>query len=532
MFCNQCEQTARQTACTVSGACGKNPEIAALQDLLIHEVIYLAERNSTAPGSPAEIGSFAAEALFTTITNVNFDPESLKDYILRARQLACGLPEGGSDPVRELGDDPDVKSLVARAQELGHPVNQDLQEDLRSLQMIMLYGYKGVSAYVHHAARLGQEDDQLYTLLLDGLASLRNASLTKDDWVELVMTCGQANFMAMELLDRANTGRYGHPTPTSVPLGSRPGKCILVSGHDLEDLERLLKQSEGQGIDIYTHGEMIPAHGYPELKKYSHFYGHFGTAWQNQRREFPDFPGPILMTTNCLQRPGDSYQSSLYTTGPVYWPGVPHVDSGDFSSVIDRALEMPGFSSHEDRGEVMVGFGHHAISQVAGQVVEAVKAGKIRHFLLVGGCDGAKPGRSYYRDLVSQAPEDSIVLTLACGKFRFFDMDLGSVAGIPRLLDVGQCNDAYSAIKVAQLLSSAFETDVNDLPLSLVLSWYEQKAVSILLTLLHLGIKGIRLGPSLPAFVSSGVLEFLVEQFDIKPIADTAEEDLTAILEG
>lgn len=532
MFCNQCEQTARQEACTVSGVCGKTPQVSALQDLLIHVLTDLSERQRCSSVKTREIGRFAADALFTTVTNVNFDPESLRGYVLQAREMAASLPESGSDPLKDLSSDSDVDSLVALGESLGHPVDQDLPEDLASLKMIVLYGYKGVSAYVHHAARLGQESDQLYAMLLNGLASLRDNSLSQEDWVVLVTDCGKANLLAMELLDQAHTDRYGHPTPTQVPLGTRPNKCVLVSGHDLEDLEELLKQTEGKGIDVYTHGEMLPAHGYPELNKYDHLYGHFGSAWQNQGREFPNFPGAIVMTTNCIQKPRDSYQDSLFTAGLVGWPGIHHLEGRDFSPVIEKALDMPGFQEEVDRGQITVGFGHNAISQVAGQVVKAVQAGKIKHFFLVGGCDGAKPGRNYYSDFASKAPEDTVILTLACGKFRFFDRDLGEIDGIPRLLDVGQCNDAYSAIKVAQLLSDAFEADINDLPLSLVLSWYEQKAVSILLTLLYLGVKDIRLGPSLPAFVSPGVLDFLVQNFDIKPIAATAEQDLAAILSG
>jgi hydroxylamine reductase len=343
------------------------------------------------------------------------------------------------------------------------------------------------------------------------------------------MKCGEMNLRTMELLDAANTEAYGHPVPTQVPLGARAGKAVLVSGHDLKDLETLLKQTEGKGINVYTHGEMLPCHGYPGLKKYDHFYGHYGTAWQNQAREFDAFPGAILMTTNCIQKPKESYKDRIFTTGLVGWPGVTHVANDDFTPVIEKALSLPGFPEDTNGKKVMVGFGHNAVLGVADKVVEAVKNKDIRHFFLVGGCDGAKPGRSYYTRFVEQVPDDCLVLTLACGKFRFFDKEMGAIGGIPRLLDVGQCNDAYSAIKIAGALADAFDCGVNDLPLSMILSWYEQKACAILLTLLYLGIRDIRLGPSLPAFVSPNVLKVLVDKFNIMPIK-TPEEDLRAIL--
>jgi hydroxylamine reductase len=385
-----------------------------------------------------------------------------------------------------------------------------------------------VAAYADHAALLGQYDAAVATYIYEGLASLGRADLDLGAWVDLAMGCGKANLRAMELLDAGNTGTYGHPAPTSVPLGHRKGKCILVSGHDLKDLETLLKQTEGKGIDIYTHGEMLPTHGYPKLKAYGHFYGHYGTAWQNQQKEFAAFPGAILMTTNCIQKPG-AYLPNIFTTGLVGWPGAVHVDNADFTPVINKALELPGFADDADKGSVLVGFGRNTVMSVAGKVIDAVKAGQIRHFFLVGGCDGAKPGRNYYTEFVEKAPKDTVILTLACGKFRFFDKQLGDIGGIPRLLDIGQCNDAYSAIQIAVALAGAFNCGVNDLPLSLILSWYEQKAVAILLTLLSLGIKNIRLGPSLPAFVTPNVLNFLVENFNIKPIT-TPDEDLKAIL--
>jgi hydroxylamine reductase len=386
-----------------------------------------------------------------------------------------------------------------------------------------------VAAYADHAQILGQEDDAVYAFIHEGLAATQNKALTVNDWVGLALRCGEINLRTMELLDAGNTGTYGHPVPTKVPLGTKKGKAILVSGHDLKDLEEVLKQSAGKGIFVYTHGEMLPTHAYPGLKKYSHFYGHFGTAWQNQGKEFAQFPGAILMTTNCLQKPQEAYKDNIFTTGLVGWPGVHHITDRNYGPVIKRALELPGFQQDNNGKSVMCGFGRHAVMGVADKVIEAVKSGAIKHFFLVAGCDGAKPGRNYYTEFVEKVPKDCVVLTLACGKFRFFDKDLGAIGSIPRLLDIGQCNDAYSAIQIAVALSKAFNIGVNELPLSMVLSWYEQKAVAILLTLLHLGIKNIRLGPSLPAFITANVLNVLVKNFNIMPIS-TPDEDLKAIL--
>jgi hydroxylamine reductase len=412
---------------------------------------------------------------------------------------------------------------------VGIQSDPDIDADILSLRELLIYGIRGMAAYADHAAILGQEDDSVYAFMQEGMASTLNKDLSVDDYLGLVMKCGEVNLRTMELLDAANTGTYGHPVPTAVPLGAKAGKAILVSGHDLKDLEEILKQTEGKGINVYTHGEMLPCHGYPELKKYPHFYGHYGTAWQNQAKEFNAFPGAILMTTNCIQKPKDDYKDRIFTTGLVGWPGVQHIAGPDFTPVIEKALELPGFSEDQSGKQVMVGFGRNAVMGVADKVIEAVKNKAIRHFFLVGGCDGAKPGRDYYTQFVEQVPDDCVVMTLACGKFRFFDQDLGDIGGIPRLLDVGQCNDAYSAIKIASALADAFECEVNDLPLSMILSWYEQKACAILLTLLYLGIKDIRLGPSLPAFVSPNVLNVLVDKFNIMPIR-TPQEDLQAIL--
>ncbi len=401
--------------------------------------------------------------------------------------------------------------------------------DLHSLHWLLTYGLKGVAAYTYHAYLLGKKDAKIFDFVHHGLAAALDESLGVDDFVGLVLKCGEINIRAMELLDAGNTETYGHPVPTKVPLGAKKGKAILVSGHDLIDLEEVLKQSQGKGIYVYTHGEMLPSHGYPKLKAYPHFYGHYGTAWQNQQREFAAFPGAILMTTNCIQRPMENYKGNIFTSGPVGWPGTPHVKGKDFSAVINRALELPGFPADVEGKYVTVGFGRNAVLSVAGKVIDAVKKGHIKRFLLVGGCDGAKPGRSYYTEFVEKAPKDTIILTLACGKFRFFDKDLGTIDEIPRLLDMGQCNDAYSAVKVALALADAFKVQVNDLPLSLVISWYEQKAVAVLLSLLHLGIRNIRLGPSLPAFITPNILKVLVEKFNIMPIT-TAEADLKAIM--
>jgi len=542
MFCNQCEQTARGTGCnTIRGVCGKLPEVAALQDLLLHAVKGLslyANEGRRVGVVDLEVNRFTCEALFSTLTNVDFDPARFQTLINRCAELTTLLKgkvagAGGNvtfiDPFASFKPAADLEGLIKQGESVGMVNDHDVDPDIQSLQQTMVFGIKGVAAYTDHARILGQEDDKVYAFIQEGLASLTNKELGLNDWIGLVLKCGEINLRTMELLDAANTGSYGHPVPTEVPLGHKQGKCILISGHDLKDLDQLLKQTEGKGIYIYTHGEMLPTHGYPGLKKYKHFYGHYGTAWQNQKKEFAGFPGAILMTTNCIQEPQKAYFENIFTTGLVGWPGVKHVQNSDFSPVIEKALAMPGFASDEDKGSVLVGFARNAVMSVAGKVIDTVKSGAIKHFFLVAGCDGAKPGRNYYTEFVEKTPKDTVVLTLACGKFRFFDKKLGDIGGIPRLLDIGQCNDAYSAVQIAVALANAFECGVNDLPLSLVLSWYEQKAVAILLTLLHLGIKDIRLGPSLPAFVSPNVLAVLVKNFNIKPIT-TPDEDLAAIL--
>lgn len=541
MFCNQCEESSKGTGCVVRGVCGKRPEIAALQDVLLHGVkglsLYAHEGRRVGVVEPA-VNSFTCEALFTTGTNVNFDAERFQQLIHKCREHMVYLKEkvraaGGNVNFADAAGNwqplPDLAGLVRQGEEMGHITAATLDPDIRSLQQIVVYGIKGVAAYAHHARLLGQEDDAVYAYIHEGLAALANRDLTLDDWLQLALKCGEVNLRVMELLDAGNTSHFGHPVPITVPLGHKKGKCILVSGHDLEDLYNLLRQTEDKGIYVYTHGEMLPAHGYPELKKFSHLYGHFGTAWQNQQKEFAQFPGPILMTTNCIQEPQESYRDRIFTTGPVGWPGTTWVRNGEFGPVIEKALLTPGFLEDEDRGSVMAGFARNAVLGVADKVIEAVRAGDIRHFFLVAGCDGSKPGRNYYTEFVEKVPQNAVVLTLACGKFRFFDKKLGDIGGIPRLLDIGQCNDAYSAVQIAVALGNAFNCGVNDLPLSMVLSWYEQKAVSILLTLLYLGIKNIRLGPSLPAFITPNVLDILVKTFGIKPIT-TPDQDLADIL--
>ena len=540
MFCYQCEQTVKGEACTKGGVCGKPHDVASLQDLLIHALIGLSAAATEARKKgivDREADVFTVKALFSTLTNVNFDAARFATLIGQAAQYRDGLAgkakaAGGSLPnIDALSFKPadSLEGLVAQGEKAGLKSYPAANADILSLKHTLLFGLKGVAAYADHAQILGQEDAAVYAFVQEGLASMADAHIGLEAALGLVLKCGEVNLRTMELLDAANTGAYGHPVPTAVSLGAKKGKAILVSGHDLKDLAELLEQTEGKGINIYTHGEMLPCHGYPELKKYGHLAGHYGTAWQNQAKEFAEFPGAILMTTNCIQRPQPAYKDNIFTTGLVGWPDVSHVPGGDFGPVIKRALELPGFTEDVNGKSVMVGFGRTAVMGVAGAVIEAVKGKQIRHFFLVAGCDGAKPGRNYYTQFVEQVPADCVVLTLACGKFRFFDKELGAIGGIPRLLDVGQCNDAYSAIQIAVALSKAFGVGVNELPLSMVLSWYEQKAAAILLTLLYLGIKDIRLGPSLPAFITPGVLDVLVKNFGIKPIT-TPEEDLNAIL--
>jgi len=543
MFCYQCEQTAHGTGCTTQGVCGKTASVADLQDLIIYSlqglsVLAIEARKNNIETSEHDI--FVCKALFATVTNVNFDEEDMVTFAQQAMQHRDQLIQQLKQKNISLSHLPhaatfelakDKKEMIEQGRAHGIIDQLESSRDIQSLKNTLLYGIKGAAAYADHAYILGQTDEKVFHFFEKGLAAMLRHDLLLEDWINLVLECGKINLRAMELLDAGNTGHYGHPEPTQVPLGSRQGKAILISGHDLLDLELLLEQTKDKNIFVYTHGEMLPSHGYPKLKKrFPHFYGHYGTAWQNQHKEFAAFPGAILMTTNCIQKPLATYQENIFTTGLVGWPEVTHIDEKkDFTPVIEKALALPGFEKEEDKGFVMVGFGRNTVLSIADKVINAVKQGKIKHFFLVAGCDGAKPGRNYYTEFVEKVPKDCVVLTLACGKFRFFDKKLGDIDGIPRLLDVGQCNDAYSAVQIALALSKAFNVDVNDLPLSLVLSWYEQKAVAVLLSLLSLGIKNIRLGPSLPAFLSPNVLKFLVDKFNIAPIK-TPDEDLAAIM--
>ena len=527
MFCYQCEQTSQCTGCTSFGVCGKDPETAALQDLLVQLCKKISEKalaKRQAGEATRKADLFVTEGLFTTVTNVNFDAKDIAGIITRGAAL---LKEFGGDWALPS----DLDGLISAGELVGIESRMNtLGEDVTGLQELILYGLKGTAAYADHALVLGKEDDSVFAFFHEAMAFLLNPAPNVDELVALALKTGEINLTVMGLLDAANTGTYGHPVPTPVNISPVKGKAILVSGHDLKDLEILLKQTEGKGINIYTHGEMLPCHGYPELKKYPHLVGNYGGAWQDQRKEFEAFPGSILMTTNCIQKPKENYKARIFTTGLVQWPDVEHIgDEKDFSPVIEAALEADGFAETEPEKTILTGFGHNAVLGVAPQVIDAVKSGALKHFFLIGGCDGAKPGRNYYTDFAEAVPQDCAILTLACGKFRFNKLDFGDIGGIPRLLDIGQCNDAYSAIQIAVALAGAFECDVNELPLSLVLSWYEQKAICILLTLLHLGIKNIKVGPSLPAFITPTVLNVLVENFSIAPTT-TVEADLADCL--
>ena len=507
MFCFQCEQTAGCTGCTRSGVCGKTPVIANLQDKLTGAVIRLAEKNEMNKANDALI----IKSLFTTITNVNFNEETITKLINEVHEASRNNADYDMNRVWHA------------------------DEDIRSLKSLILFGIRGIAAYAYHAQVLGYENATVNAFFYEALRAV-GSDMSMDELLSLVLKVGEINLTCMELLDEANTKTYGNPAPTEVTLTVEKGPFIVITGHDLYDLKQLLEQTKDKGINVYTHGEMLPAHGYPELKKYSHLKGNFGTAWQNQQKEFANLPAPILYTTNCLMPPKASYSDRVFTTEVVSYPEIIHVgEDKDFTPVIEKALELGGFvedtvfTGINGGKTVMTGFGRNTVLENAGTIVEAVKAGAIRHFFLVAGCDGAKPGRNYYTEFVKQTPQDSIILTLACGKYRFNDLDLGKIGPFPRILDMGQCNDAYGAIQVAVALAGAFECGVNELPLSMVLSWYEQKAVCILLSLLHLGIKNILLGPSLPAFISPNVLKVLVDNYNIGPIS-TPEEDLKKLL--
>lgn len=544
MFCYQCEQTAGGKGCTKVGVCGKTPEIAALQDLLLYQVkgisFYANELIKKGESIDKEIVSFVENALFTTLTNVNFDGDVHEKMLRQSQEIKQNLRNKVStcencceQATYNLSDT--REQMIIDAKRAGIMYNQDLDADIRSLRQTIIYGLKGISAYGHQARELGYYNDQVDEFYFRALSAITDDKLTLEDLITWTLKTGDMSVAIMQKLDEANTAIYKNPAPHSVNVHIKKGPFIIVSGHDLKDLEMILKQTEGKGINIYTHGEMIPCHGYPELNKYPHLVGNFGGAWQDQQKEFDNIPGCILMTTNCLMKPRDSYKDRIFTTSVVGWDGVKYIGKNengekDFSEIINKALELGGFKEDQEPKEILVGFGHQATLSNASTIIDAVKSGKLRHFFLIGGCDGARSGRNYYTEFAKQVPKDCIILTLACGKYRFNKLDFGEVSGLPRLLDVGQCNDAYSAVRIALALADAFDTDVNSLPLSIILSWYEQKAVADLLALLSLGIKGIYLGPTLPAFLSPNVLQYLVDTFDIKQIS-TPEKDLASCLE-
>lgn len=544
MFCYQCEQTAGGKGCTKMGVCGKTPEIAALQDLLIYQIkgisCYAKEIVEKGENVDKSIVTFIENSLFTTLTNVNFDA----DFHVEMLKESQRIKEKVRKQVGKIKNDTDhatynlseTKSeMLEDAKKAGIMYDQKLDPDIRSLRQTIIYGLKGISAYGHQARELGYYDDQVDNFYIRALEATTDDTLSVEELIRWTMRTGDMSVAVMKKLDEANTTVYDNPSPHKVNVHIKKGPFIIVSGHDLRDLEMLLEQTEGKVINIYTHGEMIPSHGYPGLKKYPHLVGNFGSAWQNQQKEFDNIPGCILMTTNCLMRPRETYKDRIFTTSVVGWDGVKHIPKGkdgkkDFTEIINKALELGGYEEDQEPHEILVGFGHNATLSNAETIVNAVKDGKIRHFFLIGGCDGARPGRSYYTEFAKMVPDDCIILTLACGKYRFNKLEFGEVAGLPRLLDVGQCNDAYSAVRIATALADAFGTDVNGLPLSLIISWYEQKAVADLLALLSLGIKGIFLGPTLPAFLSPNVLQYLVDTFNLRLIS-TPEDDLKTCLQ-
>ena len=555
MFCYQCEQTANGKGCTRLGVCGKTPEIANLQDLLIYQVkgISCYGKVLSELGHPIEkaVIAFIESVLFTTLTNVNFDAEVHVQLLQESQKIKDSLREkvSASEGSSNLHDSDYCSCHTAQAQyrlpstksEMLHdaPIagimyDKSLDPDIRSLRQTILYGLKGISAYGHQARELGYCSDQVDSFYITALESLTDDRLTVEELIRMTMRTGEAAIEVMKVLDEANTSVYGNPSPHTVNVHIRKGPFIIVSGHDLKDLEMLLQQTEGTGINIYTHGEMLPSHGYEGLKKYPHLVGNFGGAWQDQQKQFDGIPGCILMTTNCLMRPRESYKDRIYSTNVVGWEGVKYIPkkpdgTKDFSEIIRHALELGGFTQDVEPHEILVGFGHHATLSYTDKIVQAVESGKLRHFFLIGGCDGTRPGRNYYTDFAQLVPKDCMILTLACGKYRFNKMDFGEVAGLPRLLDIGQCNDVYSAIRIATTLADAFNTDVNGLPLSLIISWYEQKAVADLLALLSLGIRNIYLGPELPAFLSPNVLQYLVDTFHLRKITNP-EDDIKTCL--
>ena len=546
MFCYQCEQTAGGKGCTKQGVCGKTAEVANLQDLLLYQLkgisVYAKALMDAGENPEARVVRFVENCLFTTLTNVNFDAAVHVDLLkqsqkikeeLRGRAKKARLAEPKA--VQAAFNLPETKAEMLRVSEVaGIMYEQDLDPDVRSLRMTILYGLKGISAYGHQARELGYASAQVDAFYLEALAALTDDALSAEDLIRLTMRTGEIALAVMKTLDEANTGVYGDPSPHQVRIHMKKGPFIVVSGHDLKDLEMLLAQTQGKGIHVYTHGEMLPAHGYEGLKKYPHLVGKFGGAWQDQQSQFDDLPGCILMTTNCLMRPRESYKDRIFSTNVVGWDGVQFIEKKengekDFGPIIKKTLELGGYPEDHAQEEILVGFGHHAVLDKAEAIVNAVRTGKVRHFFLIGGCDGARPGRNYYTEFAKLVPKDCLILTLACGKYRFNKLDFGEAAGLPRLLDVGQCNDTYSAVRIAEALADAFETDVNSLPLSLILSWYEQKAVAVLLALLSLGIRGIYLGPTLPAFLSPNVLQYLVDTFDLR-LTGNAEDDLKSCL--
>lgn len=542
MFCYQCEQTAGGKGCTKLGVCGKTPEVAGLQDLLIYQLkgISCCQKVLMDRGEkPAEdIVRFVESVLFTTLTNVNFDAAVHVELLLQSQQIKEQLRQavGEAPEVAQVSYNlPETQAKMLRdAPMAGIMYDRDLDPDIRSLRQTILYGLKGISAYGHQARELGFHSEQVDAFYFLSLEAITDDTLSVEELIRWTMRTGEIALEVMKVLDDANTQTYENPSPQMVNTQLKKGPFIIVSGHDLKDLEQLLQQSEGSGVNIYTHGEMLPCHGYPGLKKYKHLAGNFGGAWQEQQKQFDNLPGCILMTTNCLMRPRESYKDRIYTTNVVGWDGVkfiPRKENGekDFSEIIAHAKALGGYPEDAPPHEILVGFGHHATLEHAEEIVAAVKAGKIRHFFLIGGCDGARPGRNYFTEFAKLVPQDCIILTLACGKYRFNKLDFGTVAGLPRLLDVGQCNDAYSAIKIATALADAFDTNVNCLPLSMIISWYEQKAVAVLLALLSLGIQNIYLGPELPAFFSPNVLQYLADTFQIHQVSEPQDDIKTCL---
>ena len=543
MFCYQCEQTAGGKGCTKLGVCGKTPEIANLQDLLIYQLkgisFYARHILDSGLNVDKSVVSFIENCLFTTLTNVNFNVDDHVHLLKQSQDIKNNLKNivGTTDYITPSAayELPETKAdMLSDAPMAGIMYDKALDPDIRSLRQTILYGLKGISAYGHQARELSYYSDNVDNFYITALEAITDNTLTVEELIRLTLKTGDMAIEIMKKLDEANTTIYGNPSPHTVNVHIKKGPFIIVSGHDLKDLEMLLKQTEGLGINIYTHGEMLPSHGYEGLKKYKHLVGNFGGAWQDQQKQFDNLPGCILMTTNCLMRPRDTYKDRIYSTNVVGWDGIKYIEKKpdgekDFSEIIKQSLELGGFTEDQEVKEILVGFGHEAALSHAGELVEAVKSKQIRHFFLIGGCDGARPGRSYFTDFATMVPDDCMILTLACGKYRFNKLDFGTVAGLPRLLDIGQCNDVYSAILIANALADAFGTDVNGLPLSLIVSWYEQKAVADLLALLSLGIKNIYLGPTLPAFLSPNVLQYLVDTFQLRLISNP-EDDIEVVI--